>query len=187
MVLGTRNFTADVPARSRFGNAATRLLFTLATGERLSDTQTGLCGYPAAMIPWLRSVRGERYEYELNLLLEAKQAGYFIHTVDIAMVYLDHNSGSHFRPLADSARICSPAQIPGLVLHGVSGGHRGVPAPDAGHRFAAARRAGCPGGEFGRELPGGAAAVPLLNGPSPRGECGPSCSLKRSPATSPEG
>jgi len=61
MVLGTRSFTGNVPARSRFGNTATRLLFTLATGERISDTQTGLRGYPASMLPWLRSVHGERY------------------------------------------------------------------------------------------------------------------------------
>ena len=108
MVLGTRNFTGNVPARSKFGNTATRLLFTLATGERISDTQTGLRGYPAAMLPWLRSIRGERYEYELNLLLEAKDSGYAITTVDIATVYLDHNSGSHFRPLADSVRIYAP-------------------------------------------------------------------------------
>ncbi|MCP9001775.1 bifunctional glycosyltransferase family 2/GtrA family protein [Pseudarthrobacter sp. RMG13] len=108
MVLGTRNFTGNVPARSKFGNSATRLLFRLATGERISDTQTGLRGYPAAMLPWLRSVRGDRYEYELNLLLEAKQAGYAITTVDIATVYLDHNSGSHFRPVADSVRIYAP-------------------------------------------------------------------------------
>lgn len=108
MVLGTRNFTGNVPARSKFGNAATRLLFRLATGERITDTQTGLRGYPAAMLPWLRSVRGERYEYELNLLLEAKQAGCAIRTVDIATVYLDHNSGSHFRPVADSVRIYAP-------------------------------------------------------------------------------
>jgi glycosyltransferase involved in cell wall biosynthesis len=108
MVLGTRSFTGNVPARSRFGNNATRLLFTLATGERISDTQTGLRGYPASMLPWLRSVHGERYEYELDLLLEARQAGYAIESVDIATVYLDHNSGSHFRPLADSARIYAP-------------------------------------------------------------------------------
>ena len=108
MVLGTRSFTGNVPARSRFGNHATRLLFTLATGERIADTQTGLRGYPASMLPWLRSVHGERYEYELNLLLEARQAGYAIRSVDIATVYLDHNAGSHFRPLADSARIYAP-------------------------------------------------------------------------------
>ncbi|MFJ6357769.1 GtrA family protein [Pseudarthrobacter oxydans] len=108
MVLGSRKFTGDVPARSRFGNTATKMLFTLATGERIPDTQTGLRGYPAAMIPWLRSVRGDRYEYELNLLLEARNAGYAIRSVDIATVYLDHNSGSHFRPLADSVRIYAP-------------------------------------------------------------------------------
>jgi glycosyltransferase involved in cell wall biosynthesis len=108
MVLGSRNFTGDVPPRSRLGNNATKALFTLATGERIPDTQTGLRGYPAAMIPWLRSVSGDRYEYELNLLLEARNAGYAIQSVDIATVYLDHNSGSHFRPLADSVRIYAP-------------------------------------------------------------------------------
>lgn len=108
MVLGTRSFTGNVPARSRFGNNATGALFTLATGQRIPDTQTGLRGYPASMIPWLRTVHGERYEYELNLLLEAGQAGFALHSVDIATVYLDHNSGSHFRPVADSARIYAP-------------------------------------------------------------------------------
>jgi glycosyltransferase involved in cell wall biosynthesis len=108
MVLGSRSFTGNVPARSRLGNSATRALFTLATGERIPDTQTGLRGYPAAMIPWLRTVRGDRYEYELNLLLEARNGGYSIQSVEIATVYLDHNSGSHFRPFADSVRIYAP-------------------------------------------------------------------------------
>jgi glycosyltransferase involved in cell wall biosynthesis len=108
MVLGSRSFTGDVPARSRLGNSVTKALFTLASGERLPDTQTGLRGYPAAMIPWLRSVRGDRYEYELNLLLEAGNADCAIQSVDIATVYLDHNSGSHFRPLVDSVRIYAP-------------------------------------------------------------------------------
>jgi glycosyltransferase involved in cell wall biosynthesis len=108
MVLGSRNFTGNVPARSRFGNTATRWLFRLATGERISDTQTGLRGYPSSMLPWLLTVRGDRYEYELNLLLEASQAGLAIRSVEIATVYLDHNSGSHFRPMADSVRIYAP-------------------------------------------------------------------------------
>jgi glycosyltransferase involved in cell wall biosynthesis len=108
MVLGSRSFTGNVPTRSRLGNNATKALFTLATGERIPDTQTGLRGYPDSMIPWLRSVSGDRYEYELNLLLQAKHAGYAIQSVDIATVYLNHNSGSHFRPLADSVRIYAP-------------------------------------------------------------------------------
>ncbi|MDR7080980.1 hypothetical protein J2X01_000249 [Arthrobacter ginsengisoli] len=108
MVLGSRNFSGDVPAPSRVGNTATRWLFRLATGENIPDTQTGLRGYPAAMLPWLTGVPGERYEYGLNLLLEARRAGYLIRTVGIATVYLDHNTGSRFRPLADSARIYAP-------------------------------------------------------------------------------
>ncbi|MFF1832171.1 GtrA family protein [Paenarthrobacter sp. NPDC058040] len=108
MVLGCRSFGGDVPARSKFGNTVTRWLFKLATGQSVPDTQTGLRAYRADMIPWLLTVRGQRYEYELNLLLEAKQAGYGIDTVEIATVYLDHNSGSHFRPVADSVRIYAP-------------------------------------------------------------------------------
>lgn len=108
MVLGCRSFTGDVPARSKFGNTVTRWLFRLATGQRISDTQTGLRGYRADMLPWLLTVRGQRYEYELNLLLEAKQAGYGIESVEVATVYLDDNSGSHFRPVADSIRIYAP-------------------------------------------------------------------------------
>ncbi|WP_144658631.1 bifunctional glycosyltransferase family 2/GtrA family protein [Paenarthrobacter nicotinovorans] len=108
MVLGCRTFSGDVPARSRFGNTVTRWLFRLATGQRVPDTQTGLRGYRAHMVPWLLTVPGQRYEYELNLLLEAKQAGYGIETVEIATVYLDNNSGSHFRPVADSLRIYAP-------------------------------------------------------------------------------
>ena len=108
MVLGSRSFSGNVPARSKIGNTATRWLFRLATGESIPDTQTGLRRYPAAMLPWVRGVPGERYEYELNLLLEARQAGYLIRTVDIDTVYLDHNAGSHLRPLADSARIYAP-------------------------------------------------------------------------------
>ncbi|MDI2034672.1 bifunctional glycosyltransferase family 2/GtrA family protein [Paenarthrobacter nitroguajacolicus] len=107
-VLGSRNFTGNVPARSRFGNTVTRGLFRLATGQRITDTQTGLRGYKADMVPWLLGVRGERYEYELNLLLEAKQAGYGIVSVGIATVYLNDNAGSHFRPVADSLRIYAP-------------------------------------------------------------------------------
>jgi putative flippase GtrA len=108
MVMGERAFDGDVPARSRFGNALTRTLFRLTAGVRLHDTQTGLRGYPAVMLPWLCSVRGDRYEYELNLLLQAGQAGYRIDSVQISTIYLTGNSSSHFRPLLDSARIYAP-------------------------------------------------------------------------------
>lgn len=108
MVLGARRFTGRVPARSRFGNAVTRGVFALATGTRLLDTQTGLRAYPASLLGWLQTVPGDRFEYELNLLLQAKGAGVTIQEVEIATVYLQHNASSHFRPIVDSARIYAP-------------------------------------------------------------------------------
>ena len=105
MVLGVRRFSGKVPLRSRFGNTMTRWLFTLATRRSVSDTQTGLRGYPAAMLGWLLAVDGDRYEYELNLLLRGSAEGLTIDTLDIATIYLDDNESSHFRPLADSIRI----------------------------------------------------------------------------------
>ncbi|MGY2066280.1 glycosyltransferase [Blastococcus sp. SYSU DS0619] len=108
MVLGARQFVGDVPARSRFGNAATRMLFRLATGRRLQDTQTGLRGYPAALLPWLVAVPGDRFEYELVALLQAARRGLAIEEIEIATIYLEGNASSHFRPLVDSLRVYAP-------------------------------------------------------------------------------
>lgn len=107
-VLGWRSFQGSVPARSVIGNRATARFFHLATGLRLRDTQTGLRGYPAVLLPWLRSVRGERFEYELNLLLRAAAERLPVEEVEIATIYLDANASSHFRPVADSARVLAP-------------------------------------------------------------------------------
>jgi glycosyltransferase involved in cell wall biosynthesis len=108
MVLGARQFVGDVPSRSRFGNDLTRAVFQLTTGLRLQDTQTGLRGYPATMLPWLQTVSGERFEYELNALLEAKRAGIGFHEVPIETIYLDGNESSHFRAVRDSVRVYLP-------------------------------------------------------------------------------
>ncbi|MFC3798635.1 GtrA family protein [Cohnella sp. GCM10012308] len=108
IVLGSRRFTGKVPLRSRFGNSATRMVFAYATGAPIQDTQTGLRGYSTDMLDWLCRVPGERFEYEMNMLLASKPAGYATVEVPIDTVYLDDNKSSHFRPLADSARIYFP-------------------------------------------------------------------------------
>ncbi len=108
MVLGVRAFSGSVPVRSRLGNRITQGLFGLVTGTPVSDTQTGLRGYPASLLRWLLTVPGTRFEYELNLLLQAKPSGHRIAEVPIATIYLEGNASSHFRPLVDSARIYLP-------------------------------------------------------------------------------
>jgi putative flippase GtrA len=108
IVLGARRFTGPVPARSRYGNSLTRKAFALATGRSLRDTQTGLRGHPARTLGWLRSVPGDRFEYELRVLLQAAREARWIEEVEIATIYLDHNASSHFRPVRDSARVYGP-------------------------------------------------------------------------------
>ncbi|WP_062464691.1 bifunctional glycosyltransferase family 2/GtrA family protein [Demequina soli] len=115
VVLGVRAFAGDVPLRSRVGNRATTALLAAATGRRVTDTQTGLRGYPAALLPWALGVRGERFAYELELLLAASRRGIATIEVPIATVYLSGNASSHFRPLVDSARVMRP-----LVLFAAS-------------------------------------------------------------------
>ncbi|MFT4010510.1 MAG: GtrA family protein, partial [Nocardioidaceae bacterium] len=85
--------------------------FRLATGQRLQDTQTGLRGFPARLLEWLGTVEGNRYEYELAMLLRATRAGIQLRTVPISTIYLDGNSSSHFRPVADSVRIYLPLLV----------------------------------------------------------------------------
>jgi putative flippase GtrA len=108
LVLGTRSFSGQVPARSRIGNNATKVLFGVATGLDLADTQTGLRGYPGAMIPWLLTIKGDRFEYELNVLLHTKDSGVNIVEIPIETIYLDGNASSHFRPIVDSIRVYAP-------------------------------------------------------------------------------
>lgn len=106
MVLGCRTFDdADVPLRSRLGNKITRLVYGLTSGTWVSDTQTGLRAFTADLISLLVDVSGERYEYEMNVLLACPEHEVDIREVEIRTVYEEGNPTSHFRPVRDSLRI----------------------------------------------------------------------------------
>ncbi|KXT64486.1 hypothetical protein STRDD04_01210 [Streptococcus sp. DD04] len=104
LILGARAFTGKVPLRSRFGNSLTRALFKAQTGVDVSDTQTGLRAFTTNMILFMLKVEGQRYEYEMNMLLEASKE-YPILEVPIETVYINDNQGSHFRPIRDGLMI----------------------------------------------------------------------------------
>lgn len=95
----------SIPLRSKFGNSVTRKVFAFASGTEIYDTQTGLRAFTADIIPQLLSIRGDRYEYEINMLLELAGSGTPIEEVPIETVYLDGNSSSHFSTVKDSYRI----------------------------------------------------------------------------------
>lgn len=105
VVIGARCLDRSAPLRSRVGNRIMRWAVRLAAGQKLSDTQTGLRGIPAGFIPELLTLPAARYDFETDMLLHCREAGWKVREVPIAAVYLDNNRGTHFRPLADSLRV----------------------------------------------------------------------------------
>ncbi|MGH9599439.1 MAG: glycosyltransferase family 2 protein, partial [Terracidiphilus sp.] len=104
-VLGCRSFGRGTPLRSRLGNALTRAVFHFASGRRVSDTQTGLRAFPAAWLPELAALPGERYEYETAVLAHLCRQGRAPVEAPIATIYIDNNRSSSFNPVRDSMRI----------------------------------------------------------------------------------
>ena len=106
VILGCRNFSLDnVPSRSRFGNKTTSFVFSALCGLKISDTQTGLRAFPYSVLPFLNTIKGDRFEYETNMLLKFKQQGIEIKEVEIKTLYFEENSGSHFKVIRDSLRV----------------------------------------------------------------------------------
>lgn len=112
LVLGSRRFDASTPLRSRVGNLGSTALLALLTGRRVPDTQTGLRGIGPALLPWLLAQPGDRYEYEMRILMAAsRDPGIAVSQVPITTVYEENNAVSHFRPLRDSARVLRPVLL----------------------------------------------------------------------------
>ncbi len=105
LIMGCRRFSGKIPLRSKFGNNITKFVFSFAAGVKVSDTQTGLRGFSSKLIPFMLSVSGDRYEFEMNMLLECAREGIRFYEVPIETVYLGKNESSHFNPIKDSWRI----------------------------------------------------------------------------------
>lgn len=106
LVLGVRDFSLPhVPPRSRMGNRITCSVFRIFCGLRISDTQTGLRAIPTEALKTLVNVKGDRFEYETNMLLALKEYDIPWEEVKIRTVYIEENKSSHFRAVRDSWRI----------------------------------------------------------------------------------
>ena len=105
LILGSRTQSKDSPLRSRIGNGITKEVFNLCTGVEVKDTQTGMRAFSGKMIPEMLTIPGERYEYEMNVLLFLAKEGVPMEEVPIETVYINDNAESHFDTVKDSYRI----------------------------------------------------------------------------------
>ena len=105
LILGQRTWEKDMPFKSRLGNGLTRGLFRMVSGQKIYDTQTGLRAFSCDLTDYMLGIRGDRYEYEMNVLLNLKDAGIPVREIPIETIYIDDNKGTHYHALRDSAII----------------------------------------------------------------------------------
>ena len=105
LILGSRELSEHVPLRSQFGNTVTRWVYRLASSVCVHDTQTGLRSFTCSLLPKFAAIPGNRYEYEMNVLLTCPKEHISIREVPIKTIYLDNNKSSHFHTIKDSFRI----------------------------------------------------------------------------------
>jgi len=106
LILGVRNFNeSNVPKRSYIGNTVTSCIFKLLYNSNLNDTQTGLRGIPKKELSWILQLKGERYDFEINMLINAKRNNINLETIPIQTLYFENNSGSHYSTIKDSIPI----------------------------------------------------------------------------------
>ena len=108
LLLGSRDFSRknqNIPPRSRFGNRVTSAVFSALYGHWLPDTQTGLRAITRAGYDDLLATTGDRFEYEMNMLIYCATHKIPFKVIPIETIYLEENKSSHFNPLKDSIRI----------------------------------------------------------------------------------
>lgn len=106
VVFGTRNFNEEiVPFKSRNGNKITTTVFKLLYGKQVNDTQTGLRGLPIDFISDCLNIEGERFEYEIGMLIKIVQENRNIYELPIKTIYYNSNRATHFNTFKDSFKI----------------------------------------------------------------------------------
>ena len=112
IVFGVRDFGGrDIPVHSRVGNRLTGFLYRQIYGSGLSDTQTGLRAFAYSHLAELCEIPGERFEYEMNVLIHFAKKGVFPREIPIRTVYETHAGkkktadNSNFRILSDTFRV----------------------------------------------------------------------------------
>lgn len=106
LIIGSRGMDSEnMPEGNRFANKFSNFWFTVQTGIKLPDTQTGYRLYPLQKMNGLRPSTN-RYEAELELLVRSTWRGIKLVPIPIQVYYPPKNERiSHFKPRVDFVRI----------------------------------------------------------------------------------
>ena len=106
IIIGARRMTGPhVPASSKFGLRFSDFWLRMETGATITDSQSGYRAYPVAYLSQLK-MRGQAYDFEVEVLAKASWAGLAIKSVEVDVVYAPKGERvSHFRPFLDNLRM----------------------------------------------------------------------------------
>lgn len=106
LLIGARNLTADnMPSKNTFANKFSNFWYTVETGQRLADTQSGFRLYPLRKLRDMRFIT-RRYEFEVEVIVRAAWRGVRVENVPVKVYYAPvQERVSHFSPLKDFTRI----------------------------------------------------------------------------------
>lgn len=107
LLVGARNLTSDnMPGKNTFANKFSNFWFTLETGLKLQDTQSGYRLYPLRRMNVQKCWYTAKYEFELEALVFAAWGGIPVRNIPIHVYYPPQEERvSHFRPFRDFTRI----------------------------------------------------------------------------------
>lgn len=106
VIIGTRNFNEkQVPFKSRYGNKITTIVFKLLYRKTIDDTQSGLRGFSYNIVKKISSLEGERFEYEIMVLIYIAKNNLKLVQLPIETIYFNRNKKSYFNFLKDSLKI----------------------------------------------------------------------------------
>lgn len=106
LILGTRNFHGKhIPLRSKLGNKVIAYIVNRKFHKKLQDTQTGLRAIPKQYFQECLQIEGDRFEYEIYMIIHCIKKNIPIVQVPIKSVYINHNKGSHYHVIKDSYKI----------------------------------------------------------------------------------
>lgn len=107
LIMGVRNFSkSGIPKKSVIGNLFTKKIINQIYNKNLTDTQTGLRGLSSDFMKLCLNLKGNRFEFEMQMLSLALENNIQITEVPIETIYdSEKNHSTHFRPIIDSIKI----------------------------------------------------------------------------------